>query len=145
MLLWFGKRLQQMQQVKRDERGFTLIELMVVVAIIAILAAIALPLFLGQRARAADARAVANVREAATAVNLYYSETGNAPATIADLRGYGFQGSDPAVTMFAAGNAGSANWCLSTPTDGGTVAFAKMRDEDGKPALVAAGCTNADG
>ena len=145
MLHWFGKRLHEMQQVKRDERGFTLIELMVVVVIIAILAAIALPLFLNQRAKAADARATANVREAATAVVLYYQENGTAPADVAALSGYGFNQSDPVVVMFAEGTAATANWCISSETQGGTATHAKMLNENGKPLLVAGGCTNATG
>jgi type IV pilus assembly protein PilA len=70
MLLWFGKRLKELQEVERDERGFTLIELLIVVIIIAILAAIALPTFLAQRDKANAAKCKSDTRNAAEAAVL---------------------------------------------------------------------------
>jgi prepilin-type N-terminal cleavage/methylation domain-containing protein len=130
VLEFFGKRLGYMQEVQREERGFTLIELLVVVAIIGVLVAIALPVFLGQRAKAEDARAQANVREAATAINVFYTENDAAP-TVAPgspypdagvpLAGSGFSGSNPDVKLVATGTAATANWCVSTPGSGRTI------------------------
>jgi type IV pilus assembly protein PilA len=59
----------------RDERGFTLIELMVVVMIIAVLVALALPTFIGTRTRAQDRAAQSDVRNAFAAEKAYYSDT----------------------------------------------------------------------
>jgi type IV pilus assembly protein PilA len=58
----------------RDERGFTIIELMIVVLIIGVLVTIALPTFLGTRIRAYDAAAQSDIRNAFAAEKAYYSD-----------------------------------------------------------------------
>jgi type IV pilus assembly protein PilA len=59
----------------RDERGFTLIELMTVVLIIGVLVVIALPTFLGARTQAYDRAVQSDIRNAFAAEKAYYTDT----------------------------------------------------------------------
>ncbi len=60
--------------MRRDDDGFTLIELMVVVLIIAILLAIAIPTFLGARQRANARAAQSNLRNVLTNELSYFAD-----------------------------------------------------------------------
>jgi len=57
---------------KKNEKGFTLIELMIVIAIIGILAAIAIPQFNSYRKRAYNSSALSDVKNTATAEEAYF-------------------------------------------------------------------------
>lgn len=58
----------------RHEDGFTLIELLTVMVVLGILLAVAIPAFLGQRERAADAVASSSVRVATVAIEAYHQD-----------------------------------------------------------------------
>lgn len=63
-----------LRRIDRDERGFTLLELMVVVLVIAILIAIAVPQFLGARTKAQDRSAQGKVRNGILAQQIFFTD-----------------------------------------------------------------------
>jgi type IV pilus assembly protein PilA len=80
----------------KDQKGFTLIELMIVIAIIGILAAIAIPQFNAYRKRSYNSSAVADLRNAATAQEAYFVDESTYCGTTGTLIGatYGLYLSD---------------------------------------------------
>jgi type IV pilus assembly protein PilA len=71
----------------KNQKGFTLIELMIVIAIIGILAAIAITQFSAYRKRSYNSAAQSDLRNAATAQEAYFVDFQNYSPAIANLAG----------------------------------------------------------
>lgn len=61
----------------RNQRGFTLVELMIVIVIIGVLAAIAVPAYRSYVSKAQERTCEANRRTISTAATMYYIENDN--------------------------------------------------------------------
>ncbi|MDD5773171.1 MAG: prepilin-type N-terminal cleavage/methylation domain-containing protein [bacterium] len=68
-----------MKKMFKNEKGFTLIELMIVIAILGILAAVAIPNFLNARGKAQDAAALSTLEAVKTAMEMYAADNGVYP------------------------------------------------------------------
>lgn len=73
-----------MKSFSKKTSGFTLIELLVVIAIISLLSSVVLTSLNSARAKARDARRIADVRQIQTALELYYDSYGNYPVETED-------------------------------------------------------------
>ena len=70
---------------KTGPLGFTLVELLVVVVVLAVLAAIVLPKFMDSSTRSKESALKTDLKLMRNAVNLFFTDTGAYPATLADL------------------------------------------------------------
>jgi type II secretion system protein G len=93
--------------IKKNEKGFTLIETMVVVAIIGILSSVAVPNFLSYKGKARDTVVKADLKKAMRSLDLYLIENDTYPATSDDLLAAGFRLSkDVSFTSYSIGTFG---------------------------------------
>jgi type II secretion system protein G len=123
----------------KQQKGFTLIELLVVIAIIGLLASVVLLALNSARQKSRDAKRLADVRQIASALELYFNDNNKYPATTE----FGSGGTTPLVPGYlgalptfptptdnctttqytysaAASNASTyvLNFCISAPTGG---------------------------
>lgn len=103
---------------RTSNAGFTLIELLIVIAIISLLAAIAIPQFIIYRSRAIDATMKSDLRNAAVAVESYYTKQTILPASVAEIAGYGFHPSDGVTVSLVV--ISSNSYTLNAAKSGGT-------------------------
>lgn len=77
------------RRLAREERGFTLIEILTTLIILAILLAIAIPAYIGFDGRASRSAAQANLRSALPAVSAYHSDNDSfSGLSLAHLQNY---------------------------------------------------------
>jgi prepilin-type N-terminal cleavage/methylation domain-containing protein len=103
----------------RDNKGFTLIELMIVVVIIGILAAIALPRFSNVSRNSKQAEAGPILRQICTLQGVRFEETGSFAGAIGDLAAQGWTTPNAKYFSFSAGTASNGSQATATAAPAG--------------------------
>lgn len=124
-------------QQHNNESGFTLIELLVVIVIIAILAAIAIPMYLSQRAKAWDATIKSDLYNSGVAQIAFEEINGSYSGDINDLYDIGYnKSSDIKISIPTSGD----NFCLEAFHNGNLENIWHVDNGGGTPMPVPGSC-----
>lgn len=125
--------------MKKNNKGFTLAELLIVVAIIAVLVAIAIPVFTSQLEKSREATDLANIRSAISAVTMQFLDNGKATDLDVDAKQTqenwqtGPNGNDTSINLTAFNESGAAPIKVDQSTTGWNIAI----DTDGVVTVTA--------
>ncbi len=103
------------RKIRREEGGFTLVELLIVVAIIAILAAIAIPQFSAYRKRGYAATLNSDAKNVYTSAMAYMVENPTVDVTCANAVSSGYQATT-GVTCSGSINTTAGLYTMTGPT-----------------------------
>lgn len=143
------------KKLRKNEKGFTLAELLIVVAIIGVLVAISIPIFTSQLEKSRDAVSIANIRAAyaeATTEVLTWDGKSTTP-TNANVKSIAKNGTNTVVivkNVAIKSQKATDNWsglaaelpCTTKPTDPGKAGTAEVTftyDESGACSSIAVG------
>ncbi|MBL7036739.1 prepilin-type N-terminal cleavage/methylation domain-containing protein [Candidatus Microgenomates bacterium] len=111
-----------MNKIKKNEKGFTLVELLVVMAILGVLVALVAGNFRTAQIRGRDAKRKADLKQIANSLELFYADYGRYPAEAS--------GSISACPYDPALSTGTTcGWGTDSMTDGKTVYFKTIPED----------------
>lgn len=118
--------------MKKNNKGFTLAELLIVVAIIAVLVAIAIPVFTSQLEKSREATDIANVRSAYAEVVTHYLSDASVITISVDAKQQvsGWQTSPNPVLVYQ-GNGSQTDYSFSAKKAGNSYSVTMSVDSKG--------------
>ncbi|RDV83223.1 type IV pilin protein [Ammonifex thiophilus] len=131
----FYKLCRSLRGKGRDERGFTMVEMMVVLIVIAVLIAGGIWLYLGYVEKARITKAESFLTTAAGALDAYYAQYGKYPSgNDLDTAGVDISVKDPWGGDYKYTTSGDDNYTLATT--GGTKVVVKATGNNGKSEIT---------